>query len=105
MADILIPRYTAPSRIPTGPDGIPHYICATPGAPGFWRPPHGFTLAVYHNRVKVFYIVEADRRAGWAVGHHWRVNAGKIEKLTHDSNGVAQSRLYEGVITFKLERR
>jgi hypothetical protein len=105
MANVLIPRFGVPKRIPVGSDGIPNYIAATPGAPGYWRPPEGFELKVYHEGVMVFWIVEADRVRGWAKGFHWRVEDGQVKKVTHDDNGVTVHRLYEGRITFKLVRR
>lgn len=107
---ILTPRFSVPRRIGVGSDGIPDYIVATRGHPNAFHPPYGKRLEVYHNGEKLWFVVEADRKRGFAIGLHYEIVDGVDGRvgyrvISHDENGIACHRSYEGTITFKLVPR
>lgn len=103
MTRVLTPDFRAPAQVRVGADGIPDFVAATRGSPYFYAAPPGYRLVVTHNRTPLRFVVEADRRRGWAVGFHYTVDGDTTTVHRYDENGVAQHRFYEGEIAFRLE--
>lgn len=104
---ILTPRFTPPRRIGVGEDGLPDYMVATRGDPNHYTPPYGKKLAVFLGEERLWFIVEADRTRGFAIGLHYEsVDGvdGRVGRrvISHDDDGIAQHRLYQGRIIFRL---
>jgi hypothetical protein len=66
----------------------------------------GKRLTVYQNGERLYHVVEANRREGWAIGLHYETDErGKMTIIPRDDYGISQHRSYQGVITFRLEPR
>jgi signal peptidase I len=105
---ILTPRFTPPRKVTRSPiDGLPDYVVATRGDVNYFTPPQGKKLVISQNGERLWFIVEADRRRGFAIGLHYETIDGVDGRvgrrvISHDEAGTPQHRLYQGRITFRL---
>ena len=106
MSRVFVPRFRPPAGVTVGDDGIPDYVTADRSDPRCYLPPPGFNFYVYHNGTRLQHIIEANRREGWAVGkHYFTRDDGTTVLNPYDANGIAQHRVYQGDITFRLVRK
>jgi hypothetical protein len=103
--DVLVRKYGRPAYETIGSDRIPDYINAERDDPRRYHPPEGKRLVVRCNGDVLRYVVEANRKEGWArCLHVLELPGGQVEYLRDPSDGRQLFKAYNGRVTFALVR-